>query len=123
MTRSTLANRIFLAHLELTYRMGRKVTLAEFGELIAKQMGRGTPFTAGAVSRWHNGAQAPTPEVIEAIAALTGIDPGWISHGEKSAAPSPRAQLARTNASIVDDSGSQLAQPAIVPPEPPRTTG
>ena len=32
---SSLARRIFLAHLELSYRLGRKVTLAEFGELIA----------------------------------------------------------------------------------------
>ena len=89
---STLAQRIFLAHLELSYRLGRKVTLAELGELVARQMERQTPFKAGAVSRWENGSQMPSPEVIEAIAAVTHTDPGWISHGDKSAAPSPRAQ-------------------------------
>ena len=86
---STLAHRIFLAHMELNYRLGRRVTLAEFGEMIATAMNRPTPFTAAAVSRWEAGAQVPTAEVIEAIAALTDTDPGWLSHGEKSAAPAP----------------------------------
>jgi transcriptional regulator with XRE-family HTH domain len=87
---STLGRRIFLAHLELSYRLGRRVSNAEFGELVAKQMRRGTPFTAAAVSRWESGTQVPSVEAIEAIAALTGTDPGWISHGERSAAPAPR---------------------------------
>jgi len=91
MTESTLAHRIFIAHLELSYRLGRKVTLAEFGELVAKAMGREVPFTPAAVSRWENGSQVPTAAVIEAIAAVTHTDPGWISHGEKSAAPGPRS--------------------------------
>ncbi len=85
----TLGRRIFLAHLELSYRLGRKVTLAEFGELIARQMGREAPFTAAAVSRWESGMQNPTPRIVEAIAAITHTDPGWISHGRKSAAPRP----------------------------------
>ena len=85
----TLGRRIFLAHLELSYRLGRKVTLAEFGELIARQMGRDAAFTPAAVSRWESGMQNPTPRIIEAIAAITHTDPGWISHGRKSAAPRP----------------------------------
>lgn len=86
---TTLARRIFLAHMELTYRLGRRVPLAEFGELIAKEMGRANPFTAAAVSRWESGAQVPSADVIEAIARVTETDPGWISHGEKTAAPPP----------------------------------
>lgn len=86
----SLAKRLFLAHTELNYRLGRKVTLAEFGEMIARQMGRESAFTAAAVSRWENGTQVPAHEVIEAIAAITHTDPGWISHGDKTAAPSPR---------------------------------
>ena len=87
--RSTLGRRVFLAHLQLSYRLGRRVTLAEFGRLVAQQLGRETPFAATAVSKWEAGLQLPAPEVIEAIAELTGVDPGWISHGEKSAAPRP----------------------------------
>jgi transcriptional regulator with XRE-family HTH domain len=86
---TTLARRIFLAHLELSYNVGRKVTLAEFGELVAKHLGRETPFSAAAVSRWEAGSQVPSADVIEAIAAVTGTDPGWISHGDRSAAPPP----------------------------------
>jgi transcriptional regulator with XRE-family HTH domain len=90
---SSLARRIFLAHLELSYRLGRKVTLAEFGEQIAKEMGRKAPFTAAAVSRWEKGTQIPSPRVIEAIASLTGLDTGWLSHGDKSSAPGPRPRV------------------------------
>src|SRR5688500_1810472 len=86
----TVAHRIFLAHLELSYRLGRKVTLAEFGDLVARQMGRPAPFSAAAVSRWEAGTQSPSADVIEAIAAVTHTDPGWISHGDRSAAPAPR---------------------------------
>jgi transcriptional regulator with XRE-family HTH domain len=86
----SVARRIFLAHLELSYRLGRKVTLAEFGDLVAKQMGRKAPFSAAAVSRWEAGTQVPSADVIEAIAAVTHTDPGWISHGDRSAAPAPR---------------------------------
>ena len=86
---ATLARRIFLAHLELSYNVGRKVTLAEFGELVAKHLGREAAFSAAAVSRWEAGSQIPSADVIEAIAAVTGTDPGWISHGDRSAAPPP----------------------------------
>src|SRR5688500_9927040 len=85
----TIGRRIFLAHLELSYRLGRKITLAEFGEMIAKRLRRDEPFTGSAVSRWESGTQLPTPQIIEAIAALTHTDPGWISHGTRTAAPPP----------------------------------
>jgi transcriptional regulator with XRE-family HTH domain len=88
---STIGRRIFIAHLELSYRLGRRVTLAEVGCLVAERLGRDTPFAATAVSKWEAGLQTPSLEVIEAIAELSGVDPGWISHGAKSAAPEPRA--------------------------------
>jgi len=94
---STLARRIFLAHMELSYRLGRYVRLSEFGELVARQMKRDRPFTAAAVSRWETGSQVPGVSVIEAIAALSAMDPGWISHGEKSAAPSPAPRHVKTS--------------------------
>lgn len=98
--RSTLARRIFLAHLELSYRLGRKVTLAEFGELVARQMKRSTPFSAAAVSRWEAGTKIPSADVIEAIAAVTHTDPGWISHGDRSAAPAPQRVGDQTPAEV-----------------------
>lgn len=121
---ATLARRIFLAHLELNYRLGRRVTLAEFGEMIARQMGREMPFTAAAVSRWEAGAQAPTFEVIEAIATLTQTDPGWLSHGDKSAAPGP--PRAAGTVGLPESPGSlpprapRHEAPAATPPQPAR---
>lgn len=109
----SLGRRIFLAHLELSYRLGRKVTLAEFGELIARRMARDTPFTAAAVSRWESGSQVPTPQIVEAIATITHTDPGWISHGRKSAAPPPHrldgASTAAARAVAVEPSAATRA--------------
>jgi transcriptional regulator with XRE-family HTH domain len=99
---TTLARRIFLAHLELSYTVGRKVTLAEFGELVARKLGREAPFSAAAVSRWEAGTQIPSGEVIEAIAAVTGTDPGWISHGDRSAAPPPARLTPPTGVAVAN---------------------
>jgi transcriptional regulator with XRE-family HTH domain len=106
--RSTLGRRIFLAHLELSYQLGRRVTLAEFGRLIAERLGRKTPFAVTAVSKWEAGLQTPAPDVVEAIAEITGVDPGWISHGEKSAAPGPRRMPRESAAS---EPSRRLAEP------------
>lgn len=90
----TIAQRIFIAHLALNFRMRRKITQAEFGALIAEQLGRHASFTAAAVSRWEAGTKLPHPSVVEAIAAVTHTDPGWISHGARSAAPAPHTPAA-----------------------------
>ena len=117
---SSLAQRIFHAHLELSYRLGRRVTLAEFGALIGEEMGRGEPFTAAAVSRWEKGVQIPSPRVIEAIAAVTQVDPGWISHGDKTLAPRP-AGLGEPQARPVSQPEAHQERPQAPTAEPPRT--
>lgn len=106
----TLGRRIFLSHLALSYRFGRKVTLAEFGELIANHLGRRSPFTAAAVSRWESGAQVPSLQIIEAIAELTGSDPGWISHGSRSAAPRPRRLPTPSRSIAIVDEAATVAE-------------
>lgn len=110
--RSTLGRRVFLAHLELSYQLGRRVTLAEFGRLVAQRLRRGTPFAATAVSKWEAGLQSPGPDVIEAIAELTGVDPGWISHGAKSAAPGPRPSATKSPAAVSRAARPRKAQSA-----------
>ena len=107
--RSTLGRRVFLAHLQLSYQLGRRITLAEFGRLIAERLGRETPFAATAVSKWEAGLQVPAPEVIEAIAEVSGVDPGWISHGEKSAAPRPELQPTKVPSEEPEQSPSDPA--------------
>jgi transcriptional regulator with XRE-family HTH domain len=122
--RSTLGRRLFLAHLQLSYRLGRRVTMAEFGRLVAERLGRKGPFAATAVSKWESGLQVPAPEVIEAIAELSGVDPGWISHGEKSAAPGP--PLLRADSPLSEEQEA-LPEPmrgrAKEVAEPPRVEG
>jgi transcriptional regulator with XRE-family HTH domain len=119
LTRSALGRRLFLAHLQLSYQLGRRITLAEFGRLIAERLGRETPFAATAVSKWEAGLQVPAPEVIEAIAELSGVDPGWISHGEKSAAPRPELQPPKLRSDEPERSPSGLArEPAKEQAEP-----
>jgi transcriptional regulator with XRE-family HTH domain len=114
---TSLGRRIFLAHLELSYRLGRKITLAEFGEMTAREMNRETPFTAASVSRWESGAQVPVISIIEAIGTLTGTDPGWISHGSRSAAPPPR-RLADSRAG--DDPDAPTPRPVKAGRRPAR---
>lgn len=115
----TLGRRIFLAHLELSYRLGRKVTLAEFGEMIARRLKRDEPFTGSAVSRWESGAQVPTPQIIEAIGSLTQTDPGWISHGDRSAAPAPGRQTPATG-TPAQKSPSRISPPVARKKSPKR---
>lgn len=112
----TVGERIFLAHLELSYRLGRKVTLAEFGEMIAAELEREAPFTAAAVSRWESGAQVPALAIIEAIASVTGSDPGWISHGSRSAAPPPRKSAGEPGAAR----GEEKLRVVVPAPRVPR---
>ena len=109
---STIGQRIFVAHLELSYRLGRRVTLAELGRLVAERLRRDAPFAATAVSKWEAGIQTPGPEVIEAIAELSGVDPGWISHGARSAAPGPRAGSRRDSVELVPRKGRQVRRKA-----------
>lgn len=85
----SISKRILIAHLELNARLGRKVTQAELGAIVAGLMGRERPFSAAAVSRWEAGTKLPGPVVIEAIASATATDPGWISHGSRTSAPGP----------------------------------
>ena len=110
----TLGRRIFLSHLELSYRLGRKVTLADFGAMIARHLGRETPFTAAAVSRWEAGEQVPSLVVIEAIAVLTHLDPGWISHGNRSGAPRPRRLPTPARNAAVTVELQERAAPRVV---------
>ena len=88
--------------------------------MIAERVGRETPFAATAVSRWEAGLQVPAPEIIEAIAELSGVDPGWISHGEKTAAPGPQVLASQP---FVTGPDAAPAEPARTQPkgraEPP----
>lgn len=52
----------------------------------------GFSVKASAVSRWLSGSR-PSLEHIFALAALAGVDPGWLAMGELSQAPIPESYL------------------------------
>lgn len=88
-----MGERIFAAHLLLEGAAGRRVTLAELGELVGAELGR-KPFTATSVRDWEAGVSVPDVRVVAALARVcTGagvdVDPGWLAFGSESYAPPP----------------------------------
>ncbi len=53
-------------------RLGRRVTLREFGALVGEKQGR-APWPHATVSRWETGRQTPGPSTRAATAQLVGI--------------------------------------------------
>jgi transcriptional regulator with XRE-family HTH domain len=54
----------------------------------------GEPIGQSGVSKWLGSkGNRPSLEYIAALAALAGIDPGWLAMGELSAAPAPESYL------------------------------
>jgi transcriptional regulator with XRE-family HTH domain len=87
----------------------RQIPLARVGKRIADRMGRAEAFPAGTVSRWAAGKNVPQElEVILAAAQETGVDPGWLTFGEASAAPAPAGWIppARPDPAISAASGA-----------------
>jgi hypothetical protein len=79
----TLGNRIFLAHLELERREGRRINYEELGAMIAEEEGRETAYSSGNVYRWEHDKKTPSLEAIAALARLSGLSAGFIGFGER----------------------------------------
>jgi hypothetical protein len=62
----------------------------EMAKLLAERSG--VTIKASAVSRWLAGSR-PSLEHIVALAALAGVDPGWLAVGDLSQAPIPESYL------------------------------
>lgn len=88
-----VAKRIFVSYMHLNARLGRAAKLEELGKWIGDARGTDAP-DKGTVSRWATGEQKPDLATIEAIAAVCGVDPGWIAFGEKTGAPAPPSAAA-----------------------------
>lgn len=70
--------------LELQALRGERLTLAEFGSLVAQAESppREKPYTPGTVSGWINEESEPTLSVIVAIAKISGKHPSQVAFGE-----------------------------------------
>lgn len=90
--REELGRRIFLAHLEIERRLGKRVSYEELGRLVAEheEPKRPTPYTYGNVYRWEKGMKEPSRPALKALAGLSGFTAGWLTYGEGAQYPEPR---------------------------------
>lgn len=92
--KQALGDRIQRSLLRLIGNRGQKVTLAEFGEFVAKKEGRDSPYSPQAVSAWIGGEREPPLSVVAAIAALTGVSESWLAFGRGDMVDDPRGARA-----------------------------
>jgi transcriptional regulator with XRE-family HTH domain len=75
------ADRLLRARLEMGARLGREVRQKE----IAAEMG----VEPSAYSQWEGGVKEPRGRATyEKLAAVLGVDPGWLAFGTRPAEPS-----------------------------------
>ena len=74
----TFAERLVVARQQMGVRLGRDVLQKE----IAEEMSVGE----SAYSQWENGVREPRKlETYEKLAAILGVDPGWLAFGTQEA--------------------------------------
>lgn len=77
-----LGKRIQQVMLEMGARSGQRVTLDDFGRMVARAEGRKEPYKATTVSGWIHGASEPSLGALDAIARISGRSRAWIAFGE-----------------------------------------
>jgi hypothetical protein len=70
--------RIETCLLQVQARRRERVSLDDFGAMIAAEMGRGQAFGKATISQWVSETNEPTIRAFEAIAALADCEPWWI---------------------------------------------
>jgi hypothetical protein len=70
--------RIEACILHVQARRRERLTLDEFGAMVAADIGRPKPFRKTAVSQWVAETNEPSIRIFEAIARLANCDPWWI---------------------------------------------
>jgi transcriptional regulator with XRE-family HTH domain len=66
---------------------------ADFGRVVAVQLGGSNPISGATVSRWEAGEFQPDLRTLLAIARVAGVDAGWLAFGDASRAPKPAETL------------------------------
>jgi hypothetical protein len=70
--------------LDLTARLNRRVTLAEFGDMVGRaEKGRSKPYSATGVSEWIQERNEPSIAAFQAMAKLSGRSFLWVTLGEE----------------------------------------
>lgn len=83
--------------LDLTAKLNRRITLADFGEIVGKaEKGRQRPYSAGAVSEWIQERNEPSIAAFVAMSKVSGRSFGWVTLGEEEEPPVLPAVQAQT---------------------------
>lgn len=90
---------------DLSAKLGRRITLAEFGELVGKaESGRNRPYSKSGVSEWIQERNEPTLAAFVAMAVVSAkhTPPGrsreWIIFGDEETVPMLAAVPAQSDA-------------------------
>lgn len=94
---SSFAERLNWAYLQLQVREGRPIDKTEIGRRVSARVARAKPYSGTAASNWFTGAE-PDLDTQEALAAVLGVDPGWLGFGEASQAPAPAGWVPKEQA-------------------------
>ena len=82
-----LAARMFSAQAQAETAQGRRLSLEEIGATVASLTRRADPVAPSVVRRWLRGLAEPNRTTFLALAAVFGVDPGWLAFGEEAALP------------------------------------
>lgn len=74
------AERVFEARLHLDRRVGKRVTLKRFAQMVGDEL-KEAPVSPSSVKRWEEGT-IPDVATVAAIAAACGVSAGWLAFGE-----------------------------------------
>lgn len=90
---------------DISAKLRRRITLAEFGEMVGKaEKGRGRAYSKGAVSEWVQDRNEPTLAAFLAMVAVSAkhTPPGrskeWLIFGEEEPVPFLPVHAAQTEA-------------------------
>lgn len=85
--------------LDLAAKLNRRITLADFGEMVGRaEKGRGKPYSATAVSEWIQERNEPTIAAFQAMAKVAGRSFTAVTLGEEEKVPMLPAVPAESDA-------------------------
>ncbi len=86
---AAFAQRLYMAQKRYELKSGRDLDRDDFGRDVARRSGRDKALSDSTVSNWFTGKQMPAVKQLEAIAAVLGVHPGWLTFGEETEVMTP----------------------------------
>jgi len=111
--RQAFSERMYSALKRLEFGLGRDVTQGQLAEMVSAHLGESKAKDQTTVGRWFRGT-IPDVHIIEAIAEVCGVEPGWLAFG--------RGPMARQG-SEENPAGGPVDVSLLTPWEPPKQRG